>query len=110
MTGPSVEGAVLSPLESLGPMIGAVPDLEFQSGSAELGAFAKLYLYSDGVHEIQRTDESMWPFDEFIAFMKKGPHDAEGGAMMDRLIAHDRMLQGREEFVDDFSIVEFQFT
>lgn len=110
VTGPSVEGAVLSPLESLGPMIGAVPDLEFQSGSAELGAFAKLYLYSDGVHEIQRTDESMWPFDEFIAFMKKGPHDAEGGAMMDRLIAHDRMLQGREEFVDDFSIVEFQFT
>jgi hypothetical protein len=28
---------------------------------------------------------------------------------MDRLIAHDRNLQGREEFVDDFSIVELQF-
>lgn len=109
VTGPSVDKAVLSPLESLGPMIGAVPDLEFQSGSAELDAFAKLYLYSDGVHEIQRTDETMWPFEEFVAFMKEGPHDAEGGALMDRLIAHDRMLQGREEFVDDFSIVEFRF-
>ncbi len=28
---------------------------------------------------------------------------------MDRLIAHDRELQGRDEFVDDFSIVELQF-
>ena len=51
----------------------------------------------------------MWPFDEFIDFMKQGPHDADDGSMMDRLIAHDRQLQGREEFVDDFSIVEFRF-
>ena len=28
---------------------------------------------------------------------------------MDRLIAHDREIQGRDEFVDDFSIVEFRF-
>jgi phosphoserine phosphatase RsbU/P len=109
MNGPAVDKAALSVLESHGPMIGAVPDLEYQSGSVELDAFAKLYLYSDGAYEIQRTDESMWPFEEFVAFMKQGPHDAEAGALMDRLIAHDRMLQGREEFVDDFSIVEFRF-
>ena len=52
----------------------------------------------------------MWPFDQFVEFMKQGPHEAPDGAMMDRLIAHDRVLQGRDEFVDDFSIVEFQFT
>ena len=109
MTGPSADKAGLSVLESHGPMIGAVPDLEYQSGSAELDAFAKLYLYSDGAYEIERTDKTMWPFDEFVAFMKQGPHDAEGGAMMDRLIAHDRAIQGRDEFVDDFSIVEFRF-
>ena len=90
-------------------MIGAVPDLEFQSGSSTLDAFAKLYLYSDGVYEIERIDNTMWPFNEFVDFMKQGPHDAADGSMMDRLIAHDRELQGREEFVDDFSIVELQF-
>ena len=109
MTGPSADKAGLAVLESHGPMIGAVPDLEYQSGSAELDAFTKLYLYSDGAYEIQRIDESMWPFEEFVAFMKQGPHDAEDGSKMDRLIAHDRALQGREEFVDDFSIVEFRF-
>ena len=51
----------------------------------------------------------MWPFEQFIDFMKQGPHDDADGAKMDRLIAHDRMLQGREEFVNDFSIVELQF-
>ena len=109
MTGPSVDKAGLSVLESHGPMIGAVPDLEYQSGSAELDAFTKLYLYSDGAYEIERIDKTMWPFDEFVAFMKQGPHDAEGGSKMDRLIAHDRAIQGRDEFVDDFSIVEFRF-
>ena len=90
-------------------MIGVVPDLEYQTGSIALGAFAKLYLYSDGVHEIERIDQTMWPFEEFLAFMKQGPHEATDGSKMDRLIAHDRALQGRDEFVDDFSIVELRF-
>ena len=51
----------------------------------------------------------MWPFDEFVDFMKQGPHDTAGDSKMDRLIAYDREIQGREEFVDDFSIVELQF-
>jgi sigma-B regulation protein RsbU (phosphoserine phosphatase) len=109
MTGPSPDRAGLNVLESHGPMIGAVPDLEYQSGSAELDAFTKLYLYSDGAYEIERIDKTMWPFDEFVTFMKQGPHDADNGSMMDRLIAHDRAIQGRDEFVDDFSIVEFRF-
>jgi phosphoserine phosphatase RsbU/P len=109
VNGPSADRATLETLESDGPMIGAVPDLEFQGGSVSLDAFAKLYLYSDGVYEIERTDKTMWPFDQFVGFMKQGPHDADDGTMMDRLIAHDRAIQGREEFVDDFSIVELRF-
>jgi sigma-B regulation protein RsbU (phosphoserine phosphatase) len=108
--GPSAEAAALQVLESSGPMIGAVPDLEYQTASVALEAFAKLYLYSDGVYEIERTDKTMWPFDEFVAFMRQGPHAAADGSKMDSLIAHGRALQGRDEFVDDFSIVELQFT
>jgi phosphoserine phosphatase RsbU/P len=108
-TGPSADSAALLSLEAKGPMIGAVPDLEYQSASAPLEAYSKLYLYSDGVYEIERTDKTMWPFSEFFEFMKQGPHESAAEAMVDRLIAHDRALQGREEFVDDFSIVALQF-
>jgi phosphoserine phosphatase RsbU/P len=107
--GQSADQAALEILEAGGPMIGAVPDLEFRSASTSLGSFAKLFLYSDGVYEIERTDKSMWPFNEFIEFMKKGPNDIAGDSKMDRLIAYDREIQGREEFVDDCSIVELQF-
>jgi phosphoserine phosphatase RsbU/P len=107
--GQSADQVTLEVLESGGPMIGAVPDLEFQASSTSLGAFAKLFLYSDGVHEIERIDKTMWPFNEFIEFMKKGALDIAGVSTMDRLIAHDREIQGREEFVDDCSIVELQF-
>ena len=60
-------------LEARGPMIGAVPDLEFETASTTLGQFAKLCLYSDGVYEIERIDKTMWPFNDFIEFMKEGP-------------------------------------
>jgi sigma-B regulation protein RsbU (phosphoserine phosphatase) len=108
-TGASASSATLQVLEADGPMIGAVPDLEFRSSSTSLDEFAKLIVYSDGVYEIERTDKSMWPFNEFLEFMKQGPHDASDGSKMDRLIAYDREIQGRDEFVDDCSIVELQF-
>ena len=108
--GPVNDQAVLEVLEASGPMIGAVPDLEFQTNSTSLNAYAKLFLYSDGVYEIERIDKTMWPFNDFIEFMKQGPHDHSGESKMDRLIAHDREIQGREEFVDDCSIVEIQFS
>ena len=109
LNGPSVDQATLELLESSGPMVGAIPDLEFQTSSATLNAFAKLYLYSDGVYEIERIDRRMWPFSEFVEFMKRGPHDTAGESKMDQLIAYDREIQGREEFVDDCSIVELRF-
>ena len=109
INGATVVQAKMEVLEASGPMIGAVPDLEFQTATTTLEAFARLYLYSDGVYEIERTDKSMWPFNEFIDFMREGSHDAPSGSQLDRLIAHDRAIQGREEFVDDCSIVELQF-
>jgi phosphoserine phosphatase RsbU/P len=109
VNGPSCDQATLEILDSKGPMIGAVPELEFESSTITLGAFAKFYLYSDGVYEIERVDKTMWPFNEFVEFMKQGPHDAPDDSKMDRLIAHVRELQDREDFVDDCSIVELQF-
>ena len=37
--------------------------------SCQVEAFGRDLLYSDGVFEIERTDGTMWPFSEFLAFM-----------------------------------------
>ena len=110
LTGPTADQATMRVLEASGPMIGAVSDLEFETASTTLDTFAKVYLYSDGVYEIERVDKSMWPFDDFLEYMRLGPHDVVPEAKMDSLIAYDREIQGREEFVDDCSIVTLRFT
>ncbi len=110
LTGGAADRAAMRVLEASGPMIGAVSDLEFETASTTLDSFAKIYLYSDGVYEIERIDKTMWPFDEFLEYMGQGPHDAVPDGKMDALIAHDRAIQGREEFVDDCSIVTLRFT
>jgi sigma-B regulation protein RsbU (phosphoserine phosphatase) len=109
LNGPSGEQTQLEVLEAKGPMIGAVPDLEYRTSSITLNSSATLYIYSDGAYEIERTDTTMWPFSEFLDFMNQTAHATATDSQMDRLIAHDREIQGREEFVDDFSIVELRF-
>ncbi|MFO0890917.1 MAG: SpoIIE family protein phosphatase [Isosphaeraceae bacterium] len=105
--GPSAEQATLQVLDSKGPMIGAMNDMEYESASTPLDAFAKIFVFSDGAYEIEKADKTMWPFSEFLAFMGQGPHGGQGTSKMDLLIAHDRELMGQDEFADDLSIVEF---
>jgi len=108
--GPSAADASLRILESKGPMIGAMTDMEYESGEIQIGDYAKLYMYSDGAYEIELPDETMWPFDKFLAFMSEGPFDDPENSKLDALIAHDRKLMGRDEFADDLSIVELTFS
>jgi phosphoserine phosphatase RsbU/P len=107
LTGPSEDQAKLHLLEAKGPMVGAIPDLDYSSDSIQVEAYGKLLLFSDGAYEIELTDGSMWPFSEFIKYMGR-PATPDVSAM-DELMAHLRALSGKHEFADDFSIVEFQF-
>ncbi len=97
--------AVPISLESQGPMMGMMDWPEFETGRREVGASARLYVYSDGVHEIQRTGGGEWPFEEFVAFLSSQKDDHHG-AVMDRLLEHVRKLNGSDQLSDDFSIIE----
>lgn len=107
-TGASADAAQLHLLESEGPMIGAVPDLEYKTSTIQVEPFGMLSLYSDGVFEIERADGSTWPYNDFVKFMGEAPLTSEQTSM-DRLIEHTKVLGGTDEYMDDFSIVELQF-
>ena len=79
-------------------MIGAITDMEYESASTTLDSFAKIYVVSDGAYEIEKADQTMWPFSEFLTFMGQGPHDDATTSKMDLLIAHDRELMGQRRF------------
>jgi sigma-B regulation protein RsbU (phosphoserine phosphatase) len=107
LTGPSEAEATPHLLESQGPMVGAIPDIDYNTATVELAPYSKLFLFSDGVYEIEYADTTMWPFSDFIEFMKRPA--TPGISFMDTLMTHVRTLSGKNEFADDFSIVEFRF-
>ncbi len=108
LTGPDAESARVLSLESQGPMVGAMSELDFASSTAQVEDFGLLMLYSDGVFEIERADGTTWPFGDFVDFMASGPRSPDPSSM-DRLIASTRAMMGSDEYVDDFSIVELLF-
>jgi sigma-B regulation protein RsbU (phosphoserine phosphatase) len=107
LTGPTEAEATIHQLEAKGPMVGAFPDLDFASDTIKLDTYAKLYLFSDGAYEIEKADTKMWAWSEFVEFMSRPATPGVSG--MDALIAHARQLSGRDEFADDFSMIEFRF-
>jgi sigma-B regulation protein RsbU (phosphoserine phosphatase) len=93
-------------LKSRGPIVGMLPDMPFGTEVIELGPYARLFLFSDGVYEIDRMDGPMWTFDEFVKFFATLPPDE---APMDRLLAHVRQMHGSDTLADDFSMVSIAF-
>jgi sigma-B regulation protein RsbU (phosphoserine phosphatase) len=69
---------------------------------------ARLYVYSDGVHEIHKADGSEWRFEEFVDFLSQA--QLQETAPGELLLKHVRELSGKEILDDDYSIVEARFS
>ncbi|HVS36499.1 MAG TPA: SpoIIE family protein phosphatase [Gemmataceae bacterium] len=106
LTGPDAAGAVMKPLESQGGIIGLMEDMPFESSACDLGPFAELLLFSDGVYEIAQPSGEMWTFDKFAAFAAAQP---PGAGRIDRLLTEARRLHGSDVLGDDFSMVRIVF-
>ena len=91
-------------LRSQGPMLGMLEDAEFPSAFAALASDERIYIYSDGVFEIEKPDDSQWQFDEFVQFMSDRP-DHES-SQLDRLWDQTLQIRGSESLEDDFTIME----
>jgi sigma-B regulation protein RsbU (phosphoserine phosphatase) len=68
---------------------------------------SRLYLFSDGVYEIDRPDDTMMTHEEFSMILKD-PVES-GHSKMEAIVAEVRRQQGKNEFADDFSLTEFTF-
>ena len=94
-------------LDSQGPAIGMMEWPEFDECERPLAPGSRLYVYSDGVHEIHKPDGTDWAFDEFVAFL--GRPAPAAGSIMDALYDHVRAIHGSQILDDDFSILEAAF-
>jgi sigma-B regulation protein RsbU (phosphoserine phosphatase) len=95
-------------LESDGPLIGAVDGLDFTAAETAVPPGSRLLITSDGAFEVTKPDGAMWGFDAFAAAAAAPP--PADGVRLDALLARIRAVAGRDEFSDDFSVLELSFS
>ena len=103
-TGADADGSRLVQCKSCGLAVGMMEGTEFDSKTVELGRFARLLLYSDGVYEIDRSDGPMWKHQEFVEYVCSLRR--AGDTLMTTLLSHARGLHGADILADDFSILD----
>jgi sigma-B regulation protein RsbU (phosphoserine phosphatase) len=83
--------------------IGAMEDVDYQAGEMTVPAGSRLYVYSDGVYEVQMPDGREMALEDFISLVAEPP------AGITSVRAAVSQLQGKTQFDDDFSLIELVF-
>jgi len=88
-------------------VIGGMSEVIYEKKECLVGERNTLYIFSDGVYEVEKSDGSMWRFQEFADLMNKVKTD--GQSILDRVYNYSRKLGKSDKFEDDFTIIEVAF-
>jgi len=87
--------------------IGGLSGIHYETTSIALTGPCSLYLYSDGVFEVEDRDGSFWGFRNFEEFLALS--FGSDKCVLQQLMDHIRTLRQGETLDDDLSIVEVRF-
>jgi sigma-B regulation protein RsbU (phosphoserine phosphatase) len=88
-----------------GMIIGALPFAKFTDNRRTLVEGSKLFVFSDGCYEIWAADQvNMMSLDDFAVILAANAHQPDA---LDRTVAQSREYQQRDDFEDDFSLIQF---
>ena len=84
-----------------------MPGVTYEKSKHLVEEQTQLYIFSDGVYEVEKSDGSMWQFNEFADFMNK--IDSGTPSRLDHLYQHAENIRIEDSFEDDFTILEVAF-
>jgi serine phosphatase RsbU (regulator of sigma subunit)/anti-sigma regulatory factor (Ser/Thr protein kinase) len=93
-------------LGSGGSIVGVFPAATYENAGVIIPEGSRLYLFSDGVYEIDRPGLPMMTYDEFVEILRS----KSGKGTLDAIVSEIQSQQGKKDFTDDFSLVEFEFS
>jgi len=95
------------PLKTGNIMIGATSSFEFESSSVEVPAGSRLYVFSDGIFEIEAKDGEQWGLDHVLPLIVEPP--VQGMTEPERLLQAIRRRARHPDFEDDFTVLVATF-
>jgi sigma-B regulation protein RsbU (phosphoserine phosphatase) len=107
LTDTSTGKTEFAPLRAPNKVIGGMPKATYERRRCKVGDRNTLYIFSDGVYEVERTDDSMWRFQEFSDFMTKSKTGDQ--SRLDHLYSYAKNLGNLQNFVDNFMILEVAY-
>ena len=105
--GNSSNGSKAKLLRTPNNVVGGMSESTYKTERCSVGDGSTLYVFSDGVYEVEKPDGSMWRYQEFTDYMLKIRTD--GHEVLDRLYSYVRELGNSETLEDDFTILEVAF-
>jgi PAS domain S-box-containing protein len=88
-------------------IMGGKQDVDYQRKIQEIHRPSRLYVFSDGVYDITKVDGSIWGLNEFLEFSVQSFNVDQSN--LDCLLSYAQELAQKEEFDDDFTILEIAF-
>ena len=97
----------LTPLRTPNYVVGGMPESTYEKGQCTVDSNSTLFIFSDGVYEIEKTDGSMWSFKEFSELLKEKNGDSR--SKLDQLFHYVKNLGNSEHLEDDYTIIAISF-
>ena len=97
-------GSKMARLQTPNFILGGQIDMDYQWKIQTISRPARLYVFSDGVYDITRTDGSIWGLKAFVEFCTQS-FDS-GRSNLDALQRYARQSASGPTFEDDFTILE----
>ncbi|TAG89561.1 MAG: response regulator [Oscillatoriales cyanobacterium] len=99
--------AKVQQLRTPGMPVGMFPDARYIDNSCDVEDFSTLYIFSDGVYEINQPDGNIWGLDPFVDLLA-----AYNGGTADQLelvLNYTQKLNAKAVFDDDWSLLKINF-
>ena len=94
-------------LKTPGVPIGMFPNIKYVNASCKIAADSSLYVFSDGIYEVESQSNSRWGLDRLINLLKKYQQTPERD--LQRLLQYVRNWHPNFQFEDDLSILQIDF-
>ena len=104
----SVPDSVEKRLKTPGVPVGMFPDIKYINSTCKIAANSSLYLFSDGIYEIEQQPGSRWGLEKLIGLLKRYQQTPQRD--LQRLLQYVRTWHPNFQFEDDLSILQIDFS
>jgi sigma-B regulation protein RsbU (phosphoserine phosphatase) len=94
-------------LQTRGLPIGMFPEVDYLDECCEVAELSTLYIFSDGIYEINQADGTLWGLDPFVQLL--ADCKSNSACNLDHVLHSIKAVNPKDYFDDDLSLLEINF-